>query len=137
MSDDFQPRSRSTHIHHCSQLNGPLHDHIVTTYGVKKDSILNTSKYFHVTDGLAPDIMHDILEGVLMYETKELLKYYILEKKIFSLAELNRRIDYFPYRHSDAVNKPTTIKIQTLTKNDHALKLSGKTIYYCNYYNNY
>jgi len=30
-----------------------------------------------VTEGLVMDIMHDILEGSLMYEAKELLKYLI------------------------------------------------------------
>ena len=48
-----------------------LHDHITTTYGLHRNSILNTSKYFHIVDGLAPDIMHDILEGSLQYEIKE------------------------------------------------------------------
>lgn len=37
--------------------------------------ILNLSPSYHVTKGLPPDIMHDVLEGVLQYEVKELLKY--------------------------------------------------------------
>ena len=32
-------------------------------YGVKRDSILNQSKFFHVVDGLDLDPMHDQLEG--------------------------------------------------------------------------
>ena len=45
-----------------------------------KRSILPESRYYHVVGGLPPDAMHDILEGVLQYHTKELLKLYILEK---------------------------------------------------------
>ena len=50
---------------HCEALNGPdaIRSHIATTYGVTKNSILNSYKYFHVVRGLVPDIMHDILEG--------------------------------------------------------------------------
>jgi hypothetical protein len=36
-----------------------------SVYGVKAQSELNNSKYFHVVDGLPSDIMHDILEEVL------------------------------------------------------------------------
>ena len=41
---------------------GPLHDHSATTYDIVRDSILNSSKYFHVVDGLVLDIMHDVLD---------------------------------------------------------------------------
>ena len=60
--DDFQLRTRDMHEQHCDKLQGPLHDHITTTYGLHRDSILNTSKFFHITEVLVPDIMHDILE---------------------------------------------------------------------------
>ena len=69
--------STANSFSHCQQLNGPLHEHISTTYGVTKDSIPNSSRFFHVCDGLVPDIMHDILEGSLQYEVKELLKHLI------------------------------------------------------------
>ena len=85
ISANFEPRTRTTHNLHCADLNGPLHDHITTAYGVQRNSILNQSRYFHVTEGLSPDIMHDLLEGCLQYETKELLKHFILKKKIFTL----------------------------------------------------
>lgn len=28
-------------------------------------------RYFHVTEGLIPDVMHDILEGILPFEVAE------------------------------------------------------------------
>jgi hypothetical protein len=34
-------------------------------YGVKRSSMLNMSKFFHVVDGLDLDIMHDQLEGTV------------------------------------------------------------------------
>ena len=72
--------------------------------------------------------MHDILEGCLMYETKELLKYFITEKKSFTLSELNNRIECFPYCYSDVENKPSGIR--TLGTSDHGLKQSGWSEYY-------
>ena len=85
------PRTRQTHATHIHDLNGALSSHISTIYGVVFQSILNTSKYFRVTDGLVMDIMHDVLEGILQYEVKELIKYLVSEK-ICSLDYINRRI---------------------------------------------
>ena len=95
------------------------------TYGVSRDSILNSSKFFHVTEGLAPDIMHDVLEGCLQYEVKEILKYFIQDQKLFSLAELNRKITSFPYGYVDSANRPIPITNSSLTSSDHSLKQTG------------
>ena len=126
MSECFQPRTRQTHALHCRDLNGPLHAHLSVAYGIQRDSILNTSKYFHVTDDLSPDIMHDVLEGCLQYETKELLKYLILEKQCFTLEYLNSKIEFFPYAYFDATDKPSLIA--SLLTSDHSLKQGGKYI---------
>ncbi len=40
-----------------------LRSHNATTNGVERNAILNDLCYFHVVDGIGPDIMHDILEG--------------------------------------------------------------------------
>ena len=124
-ADDFQPRTRETHQYHCSQLDGPMDAHIATTYGVYRDCILNSSDYFHICDGLAPDIMHDILEGSLQYEVKELLKYLIQEKHFFTLKELNNNIEGFPYVATDKATKPSIIPPQVLSSNDKSLKQKG------------
>ena len=108
----------------CASLGGALHAHFSTTYGLQRDSILNRSQYFHVTEGLIPDAMHDVLEGILPLETKELLKHHI-GAHTFSLADLNDAIQKFPYAASDARNKPAPISSKTLSSNDHALKQTG------------
>jgi len=58
-------RSRETHEAHCADLDGPLHNHLATTYGLTCNSVLNSSRYFHVIDGVIPDIMHG--EHICMY----------------------------------------------------------------------
>ena len=108
-------RSRTTHATHCADLDGPLHDHAATTYGVSCDSILNTSAYFHVVDGMVPDIMHDILEGSLQLHLKCLLKYCILQMKYFSLETVNTRIHSFYFGTADATNRPSDIPTDVLT----------------------
>ena len=60
---DLQLRTKEIYDAHCRGLDGPLRSHIATTYGVANNSVLNKCQYFHVVNGLVPDIMHDILEG--------------------------------------------------------------------------
>ena len=121
----FQQRTKEIYKQHCQNLNGPLCDHMSTTYGIHHDSLLNTSRFFHVTEGLPQDIMHDVLEGTLEYEIKELLKY-LIDEKILDLSTLNTRIEMFPYLYPDKDNKPNPISSDTLKKNDNHLKLEGK-----------
>ena len=125
LSEDFQARTRQTHTNHCSNLGGPLHEHYATTYGLHRDSSLNTLRYFHVTEGLIPDIMHDLLEGCVQYEVKELLKY-LSSCHILSVSSLNDAIQSFPYLGPDSRNRPSPITAATLASSDKNVKQSGK-----------
>ena len=80
---EFESRTPETHRYHVQLLNGSSSEHMGRTFGIVRDSCLNESKYFHVTKGLVPDVMHDLLEGCLQYEMKELFPYMI-NKKIIS-----------------------------------------------------
>ena len=121
-------RSRSTHAIHCADLDvdGPLRAHAATTYGVSCNSILNTSAYFHVIDGMVPDIMHDILEGSLQLHLKCLLKYCILRMKYFSLNTVNTRIHSFYFGTADTANRPSDIATDVLTSSSNSVKQSCK-----------
>ena len=115
------------HASHCEDLGGPLHDHIATTYGLVRDSILNSTRYFHIVEGLVPDIMHDLLEGALQLCTKLLLNHMIVHEKKISLENFNERISCFHYGPSDVRNKPTLISSTVLTSGDGKLSQSGTT----------
>ncbi|XP_028394435.1 uncharacterized protein LOC114518624 [Dendronephthya gigantea] len=106
----------------CQRLNRELKDYFSRSYGLNRRSLLNDSRYFHVIGGLPQDAMHDILEGVLQYCVKEVLKVYIMEKKFLTLQELNKRIVSFENGYHNASNKPAKILRQKLFSDDHNLK---------------
>ena len=83
-----------------------------------RPGLLNVHRYFHVTEGLVPDVMHDVLEGILPLETKELIRH-LVKTNTLQLSELNERMMSFPYSGSDATNKPTLISPVTLSSRDH------------------
>lgn len=86
-------RTRAGHDNHCMHIE--QNQDMSKIYGVNRKSILCNSRYYHVADGLPGDAMHDILEGLLQYEAKEMLKVFILEEKYFSINQLNERIRKF------------------------------------------
>ncbi|XP_063957930.1 uncharacterized protein LOC129258220 isoform X1 [Lytechinus pictus] len=73
--------------------------------GIKSPCILNELTHFHTLDNRAPDIMHDMLEGVCPLEVK-LVLHELIRKQAFTLETLNARITSFNYGLPDASNKP-------------------------------
>uniref|UniRef100_A0A1X7U9V0 Uncharacterized protein n=1 Tax=Amphimedon queenslandica TaxID=400682 RepID=A0A1X7U9V0_AMPQE len=95
---DFQLQTINTYNSNCRDLGGVLHYHVVTTYGIVRNSILNTMRFFHVATGLPIHVMHGHLEGSL-HLVKEMLKDLVYMKKLFSVKQLNDRIKSFAYGH--------------------------------------
>ena len=89
--------------------------------------MLSELKYFDVTSGsLMPDVMHDVLEGVLQFEAKLLLRQFIHHDHYFALAQLNQQSEALELGFSEVINRPTPISHATLQEGDNHLKQSGK-----------
>lgn len=71
-----------------------LHTADPSKTGLKRDSILNSLSFFLVRVHVAPDIMHDVLEGVGPYEVKLVLNS-LIEQKHLTLDKLHYRITNF------------------------------------------
>eukprot|EP00102_Acyrthosiphon_pisum_P023948 XP_016661158.1 PREDICTED: uncharacterized protein LOC107884143 [Acyrthosiphon pisum] len=81
----------------------------LTLTGIKEACVWNTVNYFHATINYSVDIMHDVLEGVCLYDIAGILFEFIIHLKYFSLVTLNDRIKYFNYGPIDTQNKPQPI----------------------------
>ena len=80
----------------------------ISLTGIKRVSVLNEVNGYHVTDNHAPDVMHDLLEGVLPLEMKLTVRS-LIDQGCFTLDELNSRISSFGYGQVDKKNKPSSI----------------------------
>lgn len=96
---------------------------VCAVYGLCR-SVLSELKYFEVTSGsLIPDVMHDVLEGVLQYEAKLMLLHFVNQDHYFTLAQLNQQMEL---GFSESKNRPSTISHSTFHEGDNSLKQSGK-----------
>lgn len=120
-------RTRESYDQQC--INIPQSEHFQYVYGINRRSILTNSLYYHVIGGMPGDAMHDVLEGVLQYEVKELLLQLIRVRKYFTLEELNRRISCFDFGYYNDANKPSPIGETKFNSKDHSLKLHGTVFF--------
>ena len=74
MEDDFQLHTQAMYDLLCTAIENSVID-ISSQFRINLRSALNQSHYLYVIEGLLSDVMHDILQGFLHYEVKELLKY--------------------------------------------------------------
>jgi len=95
-------------------------------FGINCNSILNELHYFHVCDGsLHPDIMHDVLEGVLQYEVKLMLNHMIIVENYFTLEILNIRLENIELSTKESKSRPTCVSSSTLNSGGSTFKQSG------------
>ena len=126
---DFLERDLEQHREHCRMVDDrgsstQVRENLSTTYGVKKLSVLDKINFFDVCQCLPEDIMHVLYEGVIPYETKNLIRLLEAEGHV-SLQQLNSAIENFDYGYMNAKDKPCPITRETLNSRDGKLKQYG------------
>lgn len=113
LSGEFTLRSKDLHKEHVKHaVESGKH-----CVGVKRPCVLTENlSHFHVTTGYPPDILHDLLEGVVPVELAQCLGMFISKKSI-TLDSLNKVIVSFPYKGKDKTNRPHIVPRTFLRKN--------------------
>lgn len=86
-------------------------DHVLNaTFGVKTTCALDLLTYYNFIDNPSVDLMHDLLEGVVQYELKLVLRK-LIEMKCFTLDTLNARLQAHNFGRIESKNKPSSIRL--------------------------
>lgn len=84
-------------------------------------------EYFDICSGaLLCDVMHDLLEGVLQYETKLLLVHCIDTMNYFALKSLNSGIASLQLPCGTNSDRPAMIERKTLRTHEYRLNQKGR-----------
>jgi hypothetical protein len=110
----FPMRSRTSYNRNADLVE--LDPSLSKIYGIKFRSPLNDIPHFHVIDGLAPDLAHDLFEGVVPEVLCNMIRY-LVQSRFCTLDYVNDRIENFPYKGTDKTNKPLPMadSLPTLT----------------------
>ena len=107
-------------------LQGNFAEYDSITYGVNCDSVLNEIPDFNVANGQMPqDAMHILLEGVIPFELKLMLKIFVVEKSYFDFDDLNERVNSFVLGRNESRTKPPKAFERKHIVGDASLGLSG------------
>lgn len=106
-SDSFQIRDKVSHDRQVQEVReNPV---LSQMYGVKRACPLTEKlEHFHVVSGYPPDIMHDVLEGIVPVELSLCLTD-LIGKNYFTLHMLNQAIRDFNYTFTDKTDRPQII----------------------------
>ena len=123
----FTLQSLAVHLRQCAVLeDDPVnYEENSKEFGVDSRSQLLELKYFNICGGgLIADVMHNLLEGTLQYETKLVLKHMIGQRYITykAFAEMLEGLE-LGYMETD--NKPTTIPSRVISSDDKHLGQKG------------
>lgn len=105
--DKFELRSRNSHALDVREqtLSGQIH-----VRGVKAESVLNESLYFHTAENMMVDLLHIFPEGIQPYEIGSVLYVYICVKKLFTIDQFNDRVRWlFSIAEVDKGNTPAEL----------------------------
>lgn len=78
-------------------------------YGINEKSILLTLPSLHPMISLPPDIMHDVLEGV-MPKVMSCLLHTMISTRLFTATQICQRVNQFEYGKNDRRNRPPFLK---------------------------
>ncbi|KAG9278069.1 hypothetical protein AMEX_G5864 [Astyanax mexicanus] len=113
-SGEFCLRTKASHDF---DVHAVTHGESQDQCGVQGDCVLNQRlKHFHTVTGFPPDVLHDLLEGIVPVELA-LCIGEMIRCKYFTHEYLNKRILSFPYQHADNVDKPKPIPKTFTVKN--------------------
>ncbi|KAK2555549.1 hypothetical protein P5673_022892 [Acropora cervicornis] len=118
--DQFELRNLDDHHYYLAKLEGASSENLRAfyskCYGINTRTVLLESPYFDPCEQLIQDVMHVFLEGVLGYEIRFLLKYYLRDINAFTLDSLNSKIQGFSYGYSSSKDKPAVLLVKDLEK---------------------
>lgn len=104
--DNFVLRTSEVHRCHLARIQQVPDDK--ATYGVYSPSPFDELHYFDVTTALPPDVMHDLLEGVIPLVIKLVISKAHTEKHITS-QEINEELQKIHIGQKDKENKPAQL----------------------------
>lgn len=98
----------------------------MTLTGVRGDSCLNESRFFHIARNKIFDVFHDLFQGVCPMVLKLVLHEFVVLRKKFDIQTFNGRIGAFNYGYVERKNKPSAnFTTAMLKKKEHSLSQKG------------
>ena len=91
-------------------------------FGLKEECPFNVLQSFHCVRSMPPDLMHDLMEGVIPQDLLGIIRIFV-KLKWFTMEEYNKALSHFKFSPEEASSKP-----QNVPEKNEVKKLRGKAI---------
>ena len=102
-------RSQAEHLRRCQLIEQATtkteKSRLSKEYGINDRSVLLDLGYINIPMHFMHGVLHVTLEGIFNQHTYNLISY-LIDKKIFTYAELNSKLAEYPYLYLEKANKP-------------------------------
>lgn len=103
-------RNRKTYMEQIAIVDASEKVNFSQTKGIKRFCVLNDLEYFHFTQNISVDPMHDLNEGVIPFLMKHLFDRCIF-LKIFTKTKLTQLIKFHDFGSLNSKNKPSQLEL--------------------------
>jgi hypothetical protein len=117
-----QLRTPEGHSYHLKAIQ--LDKALTSVYGVKRVSCFSVVSGFSPVTFFPPDVMHDVLEGLMTVNIGVVLKSMI-RRKVITVKAFNIRLANFKFGAADSVDKFSPLPLDFVSKNK---SVSGKAV---------
>ena len=121
-------RSQAKHLRRCQLIEQARtkveKSRLSQEYGINERSVLLGLAYINIPMHFMHDVLHVTLEGIFNQHTCNLISY-LIDKKIFTYAELNRKLAGYSYL--DKASKPQ--KLTKINVEKWSLKQTAITVF--------
>lgn len=108
------------------QYEDDLSNNTFQDTGVKTVCIFNELRSFHVTNNICFDIMHDVLEGICVYDICNII-LGLVNDKVISLDTINSRKKFFQFGNIEIGNISQPLLMDRLQSNN--LKMTASEVW--------
>lgn len=120
--EDCVLRTNDTHKYHVQSILADID--LRPVYGVYAECPLSNLVYFDPVNCLPPDVMHDILEGVMTFSVAFVVKK-LVRQKVLNMKTITSLMRSFVYGPGDITDKPEPLPEDFVSKNR---TISGKAV---------
>lgn len=121
--DKRKRRTKTKYANHLKIAEEGKAQNYDSSKGVKRYCKFNELNYFHILDNMAPDIMHDLNEGVILFCLHNFFKL-VLQNTDLKLSDIQQRVrDFASYGPTYQYNKPSLLSVDKDNLNQNATQL--------------
>lgn len=119
VEDEAKLRNKEKYSAQIEKVSNSTKVNYMETCGVKSYCVLNDSKYFHITENICLDVLHNLNEGTIPFLMKNLFNFAI-SNNLLKENSLKQKLQYCDYGILNRSSVPSVVDVTKRNLNQNA-----------------